>query len=83
MEYAIHFLNTRSRGRVNVSSICATILTFYRSSKNKDQLIKTFEEHEDSVYSIAWGTSGWSFASLSYDGRVVINDVPKEYSDFF
>jgi WD40 repeat protein len=58
-------------------------LTFYRSSKNKDQLIKTFEEHEDSVYSIAWGTSGWSFASLSYDGRVVINDVPKEYSDFF
>jgi hypothetical protein len=44
-------------------------------------LIKTFEEHEDSVYSICWATSVWIFASLSYDGRVLINHVPKEYSD--
>jgi hypothetical protein len=41
-------------------------------------LIKSFEEHEDSVYSIAWGSSTWVFASLSYDGRVVINRVPEE-----
>jgi len=49
--------------------------------KKEDSLIKTFEEHEDSVYSVAWGTSNWLFASLSYDGRVVINYVPKEYAD--
>lgn len=33
----------------------------------KDGVIKTFEEHEDSVYSISWATSPWIFASLSYE----------------
>lgn len=53
---------------------------FY-SKNNQDHLIKSFEEHEDSVYSIAWSSSPWIFASLSYDGRVVMNRVPKEYAD--
>jgi len=53
-----------------------------KSKKQEDSLIKTFEEHEDSVYSVAWGAATtWLFASLSYDGRVVINYVPKEYAD--
>lgn len=53
-----------------------------KSKKQEDALIKTFEEHEDSVYSVAWGAATtWLFASLSYDGRVVINYVPKEYAD--
>lgn len=47
----------------------------------KDRLIQTFEEHEDSVYSISWATSAWIFASLSYEGRVVVSHVPTEYSD--
>jgi WD40 repeat protein len=47
-----------------------------------DHLIKCFEDHEDSVYSVAWSSvNPWLFASLSYDGRVVVNRVPKEYSD--
>eukprot|EP00798_Chlamydomonas_sp_ICE-L_P004935 gene4935-34706_t len=38
----------------------------------------TFDEHEDSVYGLAWSAiDPWLFASLSYDGRVVINKVPK------
>jgi len=38
--------------------------------------IKTYEEHEDSVYGIAWsGADPWLFASLSYDGRVVVRRV--------
>eukprot|EP00026_Physarum_polycephalum_P008751 Phypoly_transcript_08851.p1 GENE.Phypoly_transcript_08851~~Phypoly_transcript_08851.p1 ORF type:complete len:305 (+),score=48.60 Phypoly_transcript_08851:502-1416(+) len=53
-----------------------------KGKKHTDALIKTFEEHEDSVYSVAWGAATtWLFASLSYDGRVVINYVPKEYAD--
>lgn len=53
-----------------------------KGKKQEDSLIKTFEEHEDSVYSVAWGAATtWLFASLSYDGRVVINYVPKEYAD--
>jgi len=47
----------------------------------KDRVIKAFEEHEDSVYSISWATSPWIFASLSYEGRMVVNYVPNEYSD--
>ncbi|XP_071807807.1 EARP-interacting protein homolog [Asterias amurensis] len=44
----------------------------------KDGLIATYEEHEDSVYAAEWSTvDPWLFASLSYDGRLVINRVPK------
>ncbi|GAM28338.1 hypothetical protein SAMD00019534_115140 [Acytostelium subglobosum LB1] len=52
-----------------------------KNKRKEDKLIKTFEEHEDSVYGVCWGSSGFNFASLSYDGRVVINNVPKEYCD--
>eukprot|EP01113_Clastostelium_recurvatum_P021711 TRINITY_DN2575_c0_g2_i3.p2 TRINITY_DN2575_c0_g2~~TRINITY_DN2575_c0_g2_i3.p2 ORF type:complete len:132 (-),score=34.06 TRINITY_DN2575_c0_g2_i3:14-409(-) len=46
----------------------------------EDMLLKTYEEHADSVYAVVWGASSrWVFASLSYDGCLVINEVPKEY----
>jgi WD40 repeat protein len=42
-----------------------------------DGFLKAYDQHEDSVYSVAWSPSDiWVFASLSYDGRVVINRVP-------
>lgn len=42
-------------------------------------MIKQYEEHEDSVYSVKWSTTdAWVFASLSYDGRLVINHVPSD-----
>lgn len=42
-----------------------------------DEVVKTFEDHEDSVYGLAWSAcDAWAFASLSYDGRVTINTVP-------
>lgn len=45
----------------------------------EDELICSFEEHEDSVYAAEWSASDpWIFASLSYDGRLVINKVPKK-----
>jgi len=38
----------------------------------------SYDEHEDSVYGLAWSNADpWLFASLSYDGRVVVNKVPK------
>jgi WD40 repeat protein len=44
-----------------------------------DHIVKVYEDHEDSVYSVEWSTvEPWVFASLSYDGRLVINKVPKE-----
>lgn len=42
-----------------------------------DASIRTFDDHEDSVYAVAWSAcDAWVFASLSYDGRVVFNNVP-------
>lgn len=44
----------------------------------KDTVVQVFEEHEDSVYAVEWSsTDPWVFASLSYDGRLVINHVPR------
>lgn len=43
-----------------------------------DGKVHTYDEHEESVYGLSWSTvDPWVFASLSYDGRVVINKVPK------
>ncbi|XP_045404924.1 EARP and GARP complex-interacting protein 1 isoform X2 [Lemur catta] len=44
----------------------------------QDNVIATYEEHEDSVYAVEWSSADpWLFASLSYDGRLVINRVPR------
>lgn len=45
-----------------------------------DGLLQTFDQHEDSVYCVEWSAADpWIFASLSYDGRVIISRVPKQY----
>lgn len=50
-----------------------------RRRKLKDEVITVYDEHEDSVYAAEWSNADpWIFASLSYDGRLVINRVPKE-----
>eukprot|EP01084_Bolivina_argentea_P071693 130272_1 len=60
---------------VSVSS--APLGELEENSKGEDRLIKTYKEHEESVYWSSWSTNNaWVFASLSYDGRVVINHVP-------
>ncbi|KAJ3070667.1 hypothetical protein HDU98_006311 [Podochytrium sp. JEL0797] len=47
--------------------------------KTTDELIATYREFEDSVYTVAWSSADpWIFASVSFDGRVSINMVPKE-----
>lgn len=44
-----------------------------------DDVLAKYEEHEDSVYAVTWSTAdAWVFASLSYDGRFVINHVPSQ-----
>ena len=49
------------------------------AATHPDELIARFDEHEDSVYAVEWSAvDPWLFASLSYDGRLVINHVPQE-----
>ncbi|KAJ2158155.1 Protein tssc1 [Coemansia sp. RSA 552] len=48
-------------------------------SSQTDGLVARFDDHETSVYSAQWSAKDpWVFASLSFDGRVVINSVPQE-----
>ena len=43
-----------------------------------DGIVSVCEEHEDSVYAVEWSCADpWIYASLSYDGRLVINRVPR------
>jgi len=43
-----------------------------------DPLIRSYNDFEDSVYGLAWSSQEpWIFASLSYDGRVVVDSVPQ------
>lgn len=61
----------------NLKNVCCV---YYRpQAPPKDEVICTYEEHEDSVYSAVWSAAdAWVFASLSYDGRLVINHVPSQ-----
>ena len=39
--------------------------------------VRTIDQHEESIYSIAWSPAdAWMYCSLSYDGRVILNHVP-------
>uniref|UniRef100_A0A914VC64 Protein TSSC1 n=1 Tax=Plectus sambesii TaxID=2011161 RepID=A0A914VC64_9BILA len=44
-----------------------------------DGVVRTYEEHEESVYCCDWAPNDpWIFASLSYDGRLIIGRVPRK-----
>jgi WD40 repeat protein len=47
------------------------------SNDPPDTLTKVIDQHEDSIYSVAWSrVDPWVFASLSFDGRIVLSHVP-------
>ncbi|XP_058833089.1 EARP-interacting protein homolog [Topomyia yanbarensis] len=81
-------LSSSSDGKVLLtcaSSVCSEVLlTEHEHTDDKEQLadglLQTYDQHEDSVYCVDWSTANpWLFASLSYDGRMVISKVPKQY----
>jgi WD40 repeat protein len=46
---------------------------------SSDGLVQSYDEHEESVYGVTWSNADpWVFASLSYDGRVIVNNVPSD-----
>ncbi|PIC54743.1 hypothetical protein B9Z55_003866 [Caenorhabditis nigoni] len=48
--------------------------------KLQDGQLERIDEHEDSVYSCAWSSADpWSFASLSYDGRMILSNVSRKH----
>lgn len=51
-----------------------------KKNKLEDGVLGRYEQHEDSVYAVEWSSADpWTFASLSYDGRLVLNKVPRKY----
>ena len=78
-----HIEEVDERYAKNLKNLSIMIMSISNSSipqaPPKDEVISTYEEHEDSVYSAVWSvTDAWVFASLSYDGRMVINHVPSQ-----
>lgn len=48
------------------------------SNDTPDVKVRSFDEHEESVYGVAWSACDpFVFVSVSYDGRVVLNHVPQ------
>ncbi|XP_060807220.1 EARP and GARP complex-interacting protein 1 [Amyelois transitella] len=46
----------------------------------EDGVLQSYEQHEDSVYCAEWSaTEPWTFASLSYDARLVLSRVPRHF----
>jgi WD40 repeat protein len=83
-------LSSSSDSQVNLHSVISTssvpingdALSDEEDGNNQpfDGLVASFEQHEDSVYSVAWSPSDpWIFASLSFDGRIVVNLVPQDH----
>ena len=47
------------------------------SEEVPDLKVKCMDQHEESVYGVAWSASeAWMYASLSLDGRVILNQIP-------
>jgi WD40 repeat protein len=47
-----------------------------RRIRQIDPLLNSYTDYEDSIYGIAWSSQDPSvFASLSYDGRVVVESI--------
>ncbi|CAG8588800.1 1020_t:CDS:2, partial [Acaulospora morrowiae] len=87
------FLSSSSDCQVNLQSIVSLSSAAFHYNEDEDTddeyqdivgkptdgLVRTYDQHEDSVYSVAWSACDpWVFCSLSYDGRAVINRVPSE-----
>ncbi|PWA46123.1 transducin/WD40 repeat-like superfamily protein [Artemisia annua] len=46
------------------------------TSKWTESLLHSYSDYEDSVYGLSWSSrEPWLFASLSYDGRVVVESI--------
>lgn len=46
-------------------------------SAERDGLVRSLTEHDDSIYSLVWSAAdAWLFASLSLDGRLCAHYVP-------
>jgi len=79
------FLTSGGDGSVYLHSITSissepfgSMIEEESTKKIDDGVILKLDEHEDAVYSCQWSTANpWLFASLSHDGRMVINQVPK------
>ncbi|XP_022125484.1 EARP and GARP complex-interacting protein 1 [Pieris rapae] len=62
------------------ASICDTDDDKKLSQVLEDGVLQSYEQHEDSVYCVEWSTAEpWTFASLSYDARLVLSRVPRHF----
>ncbi|KYN98020.1 hypothetical protein PGSY75_1221600 [Plasmodium gaboni] len=71
-------LSTSTDHMLKLHKISLPTSNFQNDNVNYE-LIKTYTDHEDSVYKGCWSkTDAWVFSSLSYDGKCVVHGVPIE-----
>ncbi|CAG9570928.1 unnamed protein product [Danaus chrysippus] len=64
----------------SAASVCDDEEGLRISQVLEDGVLQSYEQHEDSVYCAEWSAAEpWSFASLSYDARLVISRVPLHF----
>uniref|UniRef100_A0A0R3RWD7 WD_REPEATS_REGION domain-containing protein n=1 Tax=Elaeophora elaphi TaxID=1147741 RepID=A0A0R3RWD7_9BILA len=77
------FLNSlESLSSESIHSLALVSDDSYSSPENilGDERLEKMEEHEESVYSCAWaGNDPWVFASVSFDGRVIVSKVKRHH----
>ncbi|TKY75312.1 WD repeat-containing protein DWA2 [Spatholobus suberectus] len=78
----VHLLSAGTDSTVNLwlASTNNDELTTERQADSSvrwvDPLLNTYSDYEDSIYGLTWSSrEPWIFASLSYDGRVVVESV--------
>ena len=79
-----YFIEDIRNGDLKEGGIEAPVSSATTDSKKEfnsvlaDGVIQCYDDHEDSVYVAEWSSADpWTFASLSYDGRLVVNQVPR------
>lgn len=48
-----------------------------KDSRFSDEIVKIYDEHDDSIYSAEWASDPWIFATLGFESRLIISKVPK------
>ncbi|KHN80667.1 Protein TSSC1 [Toxocara canis] len=65
---------------VTTEDIIANDSITQRQAPLSDERLEKVEEHEDSIYACVWaGNDPWVFASLSFDGRVIVSRVKRHH----
>lgn len=77
---SISSISVKSAENHSYAKYILLLLIYSQGEANdEDEIINTYEPHEDSIYNVRWSQQDpWVFSSLSYDGTIIFNRVPNQ-----